>query len=264
MSTRPRLSALALLLAVTGCGGSGGTPPTRTLTVFAAASLTAALTEVEHQFRAQEPGAVIRFNFAGTQILAAQIEQGARADLFVGADQAHAEQLLRGGRIEAPVVIARNRLVMIVPAANPAHLTQPLDLARRGIKLDVPGPKVPAGAYARQALAKLAAETAAPPGFIRLALANVVSEEDNVETVVARVALGEVDAGIVYQSDLATPNGKRVRPIAIPAADNVVAEYPAAVVIGSREPALARAFLQYLRDPNAQAILQRFGFGPAP
>jgi molybdate transport system substrate-binding protein len=253
-----------VVLSVSSCRDAAGTVPARTLTVFAAASLTSALTEVAQPFHVREPGVAVRFNFAGTQILAAQIEQGARADLFVGADQAHAEQLLRDGRIEAPVVIARNRLVMIVPAANPAHLTQPLDLARRGIKLDLPGPKVPAGAYARQALAKLAAETAAPPGFTRLALANVVSEEDNVEAVVARVALGEVDAGIVYESDLATPNGKRVRPIAIPAADNVVAEYPAAVVIGSRDPALARAFLQYLNDPNAQAIMQRFGFEPAP
>ncbi len=255
------LGALAVVLCLAGCGSAAGTAPARTLTVFAAASLTSALTEAAREFHTREPGVAVRFNFAGTQILVAQIEQGARADLFVSADQGHAQQLLRSGMIEPAVVIARNRLVMIVPAANPAHLAHPFDLARRGIKLDLPGPKVPAGVYARQAVAKLAAEPDAPPSFTRLALANVVSEEDNVETVVARVALGEVDAGIVYQSDLATPNGKRVTPIAIPDADNIVAEYPAAVVIGSHEPALARAFLRYLGDPDAQAVLQRFGFG---
>jgi molybdate transport system substrate-binding protein len=244
-------------LALTGCGSA---PSTRTLTVFAAASLRSGLEDLRPCFEQQHPGVRVRFNFAGTQTLATQVEQGAPADVFVSADQPHVDQLLRAGRITAPVVIARNRLVLIVPRTNPARLVSPFDLSRKGVKLDLAAPGVPAGNYARLVLERLGSQPAAPPEFTRLALANVVSQEENVEAVVQRVALGEVDAGIVYQSDLQTPNGKRTQAIALPVAVNVANVYPAAVVTGAREPAVAQAFLDFVRSPKGQAGLQRFGF----
>jgi molybdate transport system substrate-binding protein len=128
------------------------------------------------------------------------------------------------------------------------------------LKLDLAAPGVPAGNYARLVLERLGSQPAAPAEFTRLALANVVSQEDNVEAVVQKVALGEVDAGIVYQSDLQTPNGKRTQPFALPDAVNVANVYPAAVVTGAREPALAQAFLDFLRSLEGEAGLQRFGF----
>jgi molybdate transport system substrate-binding protein len=246
-------------LALAGCGIAPAPAP-RTLTVFAPASLTAGLEDLRPSFERQHPGVKVRFNFAGTQTLATQVEQGAPADVFVSADQPHVDQLLRAGRIKAPVVIARNRLVLIVPRANPAHLVSPFDLSRRGVKLDLAAPSVPAGNYARQALERLGGQPSAPAEFTRLALANVISQEENVEAVVQKVALGEVDAGIVYQSDLQTPNGKRTQAIALPDAVNIINVYPAAVVTGAREPALAQAFLDFLRSPDGQAGLQRFGF----
>jgi molybdate transport system substrate-binding protein len=244
-------------LALAGCGTA---PATRSLTVFAAASLRSALEDLSPRFEQQHPGVKVRFNFAGTQTLATQVEQGAPADVFVSADQPHVDQLLRARRIKAPVVIARNRLVVIVPRTNPAHLVSPFDLSRKGVKLDLAAPGVPAGNYARLVLERLGGQPAAPAEFTRLALANVVSQEDNVEAVVQKVALGEVDAGIVYQSDLQTPNGKRAQAIALPDAVNVANVYPAAIVAGAREPALAQAFLDFLRSAEGQAGLQRFGF----
>lgn len=246
-------------LPLAGCG-TAPAPAARTLTVFAAASLTAGLEDLRPRFEQQHPGVKVRFNFAGTQTLATQVEQGAPADVFVSADQPHVDQLLRAGRIKAPVVIARNRLVLIVPRTNPAHVLSPFDLSRKGVKLDLAAPGVPAGNYARLVLERLGGQPAAPAEFMRLALANVVSQEDNVEAVVQKVALGEVDAGIVYQSDLQTPNGKRTQAIALPDAVNVANVYPAAIVAGAREPALAQAFLDFLRSAEGQAGLQRFGF----
>lgn len=246
-------------LSLAGCG-SPGAPATRSLTVFAAASLRSGLEDLGPRFEKQHPEVRVRFNFAGTPTLASQVENGAPADVFVSADQPHVDQLLRAGRIKPPVVIARNRLVLIVPRANPAHLVSPFDLSRKGVKLDLAAPGVPAGNYARQVLERLGGQPTAPAEFTRRALANVVSQEENVEAVVQKVALGEVDAGIVYRSDLQTPNGKRTEAIAFPDAVNVANAYPAAIVTGAMEPALAQAFLDFLRSPEGQVGLQRFGF----
>jgi molybdate transport system substrate-binding protein len=236
--------------------------PQITLTVFAAASLTEAFREISQQVEAQHPGVRLRLNFAGSQQLAAQLQQAASADLFASADQhwidfAKQAELLSG----EPVVFAHNRLVVILPRRNPGHIGHLGDLARPGIKVVIGTEAVPVGAYARQVVRNLA-RAAGDRNYARRVLANVVSEEDNARSVVAKVQLGEADAGFVYQSDLSPNLERRLRALSIPDSLNVVATYSIAVVRGSHQPNLAQAFVGDVMSGTGQAILERWGFLP--
>ncbi|MDQ6883536.1 MAG: molybdate ABC transporter substrate-binding protein [Candidatus Dormibacteraeota bacterium] len=253
----------ALGLTVAGCGTAAPAGPAPvTITVLAAASLSTAFPAIAAKFHQAHSSVTVRFSFAGTQTLVTQIENGAPADVFASADQAHMATLLSEGKVRSPLVFARNRLAIIVPKNNPAGITQPLDLGRAGVKLDLAGPAVPAGKSARDLLAKIAATAGSPSAFISQAAKNTVSEEDNVEAVVSRIALGEADAGIVYASDLATPNGKSVQSIAIPDSINVISVYPIATVAGTGHAAEAAAFLDYVRGQTGQSLLRQDGFLP--
>ncbi len=239
-------------------------PEPATLTVFAAASLSEAFADLGLRFERRHPGTAVRFNFAGSQQLAAQLEQGAPADVFAPAD----EQWMKFAAAEAGIAgpsptFARNSLVVIVPRSNPGHIRGLADLGRPGIKLVIGDPAVPAGKYARQVIANLGARPEFGAEFARRALANVVSEEENVKGVVGKVQLAEADAGIVYSSDLTPRVARRVRALAIPAAANVIAGYRIAVMTAARHPAAARAFLEFVRGREGQAILARHGFLPA-
>mgnify|MGYP001335435728 CR=1 FL=1 len=255
------LAACTVAVALAGCGNSTSTAqPTTTITVFAAASLSSVFPAIADGLHKTHPEIAVRFNFAGSQTLVTQIESGAPADVFASADQAHMNALTSESKVQAPVVFTRNKLVIIVPATNPASISQPFDLARSGVKLDVAAPAVPAGASARIMLAKLAAQPGAPPGFVAQAMHNVVSQEDNVEAVVTRIALGEADAGIVYVSDLSTPNGGKVHSIAIPDAANVINVYPVAVVSSSSHTAAANQFVDFLTGSEGQDLLRQHDF----
>ncbi len=259
-------SLLAILtLALASCApGSALQPPgasPRTLTVFAAASLTQAFEEIGHRFEAEHTGVHITYNFAGSQALRTQIEQGAPADVFASASPADMDAVVGEGYVTSSSIrpLLTNRLEVILPTRNPARLSRLQDLARPGIKLVLAAEDVPVGQYARQALGKMDASFGA--GFSKQVLANVVSQEDNVKQVVAKVELGEADAGIVYASDaVAAPDLKILQ---IPPELNVIAQYVIAPVKSAHEPALAAAFLDYTRSSVAQAILARWGFGPA-
>ena len=162
--------------------------------------------------RRSHPGLTVRFNFAGSQQLALQIEQGAPADVFASADQRWMSYATEKGLVDGRrQVFARNRLVAIVPRTNPARIGSLQDLARRGIKLVLAAEAVPAGKYSREALQNLAGAPGFPPEYDRRVLANVVSQEENVKAVVAKVQLGEADAGLVYRSDV-TPAVAALRP----------------------------------------------------
>jgi len=253
----------ALVLA--GCGSGSGNvaitaQPTTTITVFAAASLSSVFPAVADGLHKTHAEIAVRFNFAGTQTLVTQIESGAPADVFASADQAHMNTLASESKVQAPAVFTRNKLAIIVPVTNPASISQPFDLARSGVKLDIAAPSVPAGASARVMLGKLALQPGAPSGFVAQVMHNVVSQEDNVEAVVTRVALGEADAGIVYLSDLSTPNGGKVHSIAIPDAANLINIYPVAVVSSSTHAAAAKQFVDFLTGPDGQALLRQHGF----
>jgi len=186
-----------------------GAPPPSTLTVYAAASLTDAFRDLGRTLEAAHPGLTVRFNFAGSQQLALQIEQGAPADVFASADQRWMSYAAEKGLVAGEsAIFARNRLVAIVPRTNPARIGGLPDLARRGTKVVVAAEAVPAGKYSREALEKLSTAPGFPPEYARRVLANVVSQEENVKAVVAKVQLGEADAGLVYRSDV-TPSVSR-------------------------------------------------------
>ena len=187
-------------------------PAPSTLNVFAAASLTEAFRELGHTFEQRHPGLTVQFNFAGSQQLALQIEQGAPADVFASADQRWMDYAKEKGEVEGEApTFARNRLMVIVPRTNPARIGALPDLARRGTKIVMAAEAVPVGKYSREALQKLAGAQGYPAEYDRRVLANVVSQEENVKSVVSKVQLGEADAGIVYRSDV-TPAVCALRP----------------------------------------------------
>jgi molybdate transport system substrate-binding protein len=234
------------------------------LTVYAAASLTEAFVELGHLLERGHPGLTVRFNFAGSQQLAAQLEAGAPADVFASADQrwmsyAREKKLV----VEDAPVFARNRLVVIVPRTNPARITSLSDLARPGTKIVMAAQGVPVGKYSRTSVENLAGAPGYPAGYDRRVLANVVSQEENVKAVVAKVQLGEADAGVVYRSDVNPTVARYVRVFEIPDPYNVIASYPIAVLKSAANPEAARWFLELVLSEPGQRVLQRHGLLPA-
>ncbi len=268
VARRPLALTAALLAALAlACGGDSAaeTPADGSLrgriTIFAAASLTDAFGEIANRFEALHPATEVVFNFAGSPTLCLQLELGARADVFASADQAQMERAQASGSVRADdAVFARNRLVVIVPAANPAAIGALADLQRDGLKLVIADEAVPAGAYTRQLLAALAADPAFGAGFTDAVLANVVSLESNVKQVVAKVELGEADAGVVYSSDVTPAVAPRLTWIEVPTALNVRAEYAVALTREAANAAVARAFVDFLLSPPAQAVMRQHGF----
>ena len=238
------------------------TPTARTLTVFSAASLTASFAEIGKAFEAANPGITVTFNFAGTQALATQLTQGASADVFASANHTYMDNLVTANLVTqgAPKDFVTNLLEVILPPANPANVQSLLDLARPGLKLDLEDKSVPAGTYTLTILDNLSKDPTYGADFKTKVLANVVSNETDVKQVVAKVQLGEADAGIVYITDaIAAPT---LKTIAIPTNFNVVAKYPIAALINAPQPELAAAFVAYVLSADGQAILKKWGFTP--
>jgi molybdate transport system substrate-binding protein len=244
--------------------GSGG------LTVFAASSLKESFTEAGAQFREDNPMLTdLQFNFQGSQMLVAQLQQGAPADVFASADMANMDKAVQAGVIDgAPQELAHNVLAVVLPNDNPAHIQTLQDLARPGVKLSLADPGVPVGQYSEQALDKLATDPSYGPDFKQKALANVVSREDNVRQVLTRVQLDQVDAGIVYTTDALEANSassgtvQPVKTIEIPTQYNVIAVYYIATVKGAPHPNAARTWITYLLSDGGQTVLAKYGFVP--
>lgn len=257
------ISTLLAWLGVTSWTADPAAPPA-TLTVYAAASLTEAFTELGKQLEADHPGLAVRFNFAGSPQLAAQIEQGAPADLFASADRRWTELLSEKGLVQGEArVFARNRLVVIVPRTNPARIRSLRDLTRRGTKLVLAAEAVPVGKYSRQVIANLATAPGYPPGYDTRVLGNVVSQEENVKSVVAKVQLGESDAGFVYRSDVTPAASRHVHVLEIPDEHNVIARYPLTILKDARNAEAARWFFDLVLSAEGQQVLQRHGLMPA-
>jgi molybdate transport system substrate-binding protein len=234
------------------------------LTVFAAASLTAAFEQVKSILEDANPDLSIAFNFAGSQQLATQLVEGADADVFASANNAQMQAARDEGVIDGePQLLTRNRLVIIVPKDNPAAIEQPADLAKDGVKLVTAAPAVPAGQYTLDALGKMSADPQFGADFRQKVEANGVSREDNVKQVVTKVQLGEADAGIVYVTDVTTNVAPDVTMIEIPEQFNVIAEYPIAAVTGGNAE-LAQAFIAFVLSEHGQAILLEHGFTALP
>lgn len=232
----------------------------KVLTVYAAASLTDAFTEMSKNFEASNPGVTVKLNFAGSQTLRTQIEQGAQVDVFASANAKEMDALVPGKFVgaDADKIFLTNQLVVIMPAENPAGITQFSDLSKDGLKLVLAAKEVPVGNYSVQMLDKL--DQVIGNGYKDKVLANVVSYESTVKQVVVKVQLGEADAGIVYTSDcVAAPD---LQQIEIPVENNVVAKYPIAALTPSKNPELAQAFVAYVLSSEGQSILKKWGFMP--
>lgn len=263
MDRRALLTSLCVLGGSLGCSRAPDAPPP-VVTVFAAASLSGAFTELGQLLEQRQTGVTVRFNFAGSQQLALQIHQGAAADVFASADERWMRAVSDSGLIAgAAEIFAHNSLVVVVPAANPGRIERLEDLTRSGLKLVLAAEAVPVGGYSREALGKLAGAPGFGATYAELVLRNVVSFEESVKGVAAKVQLGEADAGIVYRSDVTPAAAPQVRIIPIPDQYNVVADYPIAVLARARNEAGARAFRDLVLSAEGQAVLERHGLTPA-
>jgi molybdate transport system substrate-binding protein len=236
--------ALALSLAlVTGLAGVASAGPTAQITVYAAASLTDVFPRIDSRQR---------FSFAASNTLAQQIRQGAPVDVFASADTANPQALFAAGLCGRPRVFATNKLVVVYPRSNPGNVKTVFDLRRPGIKIVIARQGVPVGNYTRQILRNL--------GISAAVLANVVSQEPDVRSVLAKVALGEADAGFVYKTDAATV-ANDVDVIKLPAWSQPPVRYGICVVSSSSNKPDARAFIARVLGKTGRARLTAAGFG---
>jgi molybdate transport system substrate-binding protein len=244
-----------VLAALTGAGCTNSdtravrTPSalTGSLTVSAAASLTDVFTDVEAPLERSHSGLTLTFNFAGSQALVQQVIGGAPVDVIATADTRSMDKLASANLVEAPVVLARNTLVIVVAPGNPKHISALADLARPGVAVVLADPSVPVGAYSTAVLAH--AHAAVKPRSLEL----------DVKAVLAKVLVGEADAGIVYATD-ATSAGTKAEAVAIEPADNQTAQYPIAVVRSSKRVAAGRALVQQLTGAVGRRALAARGF----
>lgn len=263
--------AMAVAVSLAACGSSGpgsaGTSPHKTpsschpaipmrkpsakvsgtLRVLAAASLTEPFTELGKRFQRAHPGTTVQFTFGPSSGLVTQLDNGAPADVLATADTLTMAMATKAGSVQKPSVFTCNRLAIITAKGNPKRVKGLSDLGHRGVSFVLCAAQVPCGNFAAQALAK-AHNHSAPEG-----------REKDVKSVVAKVELGEADAGIVYRSDVDAAASK-TSGVAIPPGQNVVAAYPMAVAKSSSNVSAARAFVDYVRSPAGQRALARHGF----
>lgn len=258
-----RLFSLILLL-LAACAPSPAPAGTSELVVFAAASLNEPFTRMAQDYEASHSGLSVSLNFAGSNQLAQQIIQGAPADVFASANPQQAELLVQAGLAQAGdlQVFTHNRLVVVYPAGNPAHLGSLQDLASPGLRLILADPQVPVGAYARQFLLQASQDPAFEPGFADRVSLNVVSYEANVKAVVNKVVLGEADAGIVYTSDVTSENRTSLGQLEIPEHLNVLASYLVLPLAEAGSRSEAQGFIAFVLSPDGQTLLAEAGFSP--
>jgi molybdate transport system substrate-binding protein len=251
------ITALFITAAIAaGCGSSSkgssssSSKPTGNLNVLAAASLTSAFTNEKSSLEAAHPGLHITNDFAGTQQLVEQLQQGAPADVFASADQAHMQTLVDAGLVNAPQVFAKNKLEIAVAPGNPKHITGLADLEKPGVVLVLADPSVPAGKYAAQAFQQAGLPAPKPKSL-----------ELDVKSTLAKLTQGEADAVVVYVTDVQAA-GDKVQGVEIPANQNVIATYPIAVVKASKNQAAAQAFVNDVLSGGGQQTLRSQGFLP--
>jgi len=268
--TTATLVALTLVitagLLVAGCTTTEETPGETTLTVFTAASLTGAFTDIGKAYEAENENVRVDLIFDGSQALRTQIEQGANPDIFVSASEKHMKALQDGGLMDdnTVTVFLGNSMALIVPAENPAGITGLADLAEPGTKIVIGTKDVPFGDYTRQVLDKMAADPAYGEAYREAVMNNVISEETAVSSVVPKLTLGEADAAFVYKSDVSKDDLEKVTRIEVPAEYNVMATYPLGILADSPHKTEAETFIAFVRGPDGSAILTEYGFDPIP
>jgi molybdate transport system substrate-binding protein len=257
------VAAVATLTLPAGCGSSGDDNSagsgsgsgasassggvSGTVTVFAAASLTESFTTLGKQFEAAHPGTTVKFNFGPSSGLAECINQGAPADVFASASPMNMQQVVDAGGASDSKTFANNVMQIAVPPDNPANVTQVTDLAKSGVKVALCQPQVPCGKVAQEVFKK-ANITVMP-----------VTQGADVKAVLTTVQLGEVDAGMVYQTDVQAA-GTKVKGIVIPADQNASTSYPIASLTKAPNEAGAAAFVDYVLSPDGEKVLSQAGF----
>ncbi|WP_166906237.1 molybdate ABC transporter substrate-binding protein [Mycobacterium sp. DL440] len=256
--TRARIFALALTAVaatalIGGCsadqdGASPSTSSAGSITVFAAASLKSAFTEIGEQFKTDNPGASVEFSFAGSSDLVTQLTQGAGADVFASADTRNMDKAVAADLVEgAPVNFATNTLTIAVTPGNPKGIKAFADLAKPGTSVVVCAPPVPCGG-ATEKVEKATGVTLSP-----------VSEETSVTDVLGKVTSGQADAGLVYVTDAAGA-GDKVASVSFPEAAQAVNTYPIAVLKQSKQADLAHRFVDVVNGEAGQKALAKAGF----
>lgn len=232
--------------------------------MFAAASLSDAFTVMGEEFQTAVPNVRVVFNFASSAQLRTQLEQGARADVFAPANQAEMDRARAASLIAGEArTFARNRLTVVFPRVSSGPgLGELKDLTRPGLKLVTAAPEVPVAIYTQEMLDAMARDAAYGPEFKERVSANIVSREPNVRLVVAKVALGEADAAVVYASDVTPDLAPRLQTLDVPDRFNALAAYPIAVLKDPPNPTGAEAFAALVLGPRGQAVLKRWGFIP--
>jgi molybdate transport system substrate-binding protein len=233
-----------------GSPGSSASPASAskgTITVFAAASLTGAFTQIGKQFQAAHPGDTVKFSFGPSSGLATQITSGAPADVFASAAPANVQQVVSAGDASHPQDFAKNKMEVAVPPSNPASVSSVKDLAKKSVKVALCQPQVPCGAVAAQVF-KNAGIKVKP-----------VTLQPDVKSVLSQVELGNVDAGMVYVTDVMAA-GTKVKGVPIPASENASTLYPIATISSSKHKSEAQAFVAYVLSPAGQKVLTAAGF----
>jgi molybdate transport system substrate-binding protein len=260
---RAALTVIALGLAAAGLAGCGaadsdsGSRPAAeasaspslsgSVTVFAAASLTESFNKIGEQFQAAHPGVRVTFSFAASSALATQIAGGAPADVFASASAKNMDQVVAGGDAKNPTTFAKNEMEIAVPPANPGNVAAVADLAKPAVKVARCQPQVPCGAVAQQVF-----------GNAKITVKPVTLEPD-VKSVLSKVTLGEVDAGMVYVTDVLAA-GDKAKGVEIPAEVNASTSYPIAALTGAPNPSAAQAFVDYVLSADGQSVLKAAGF----
>jgi molybdate transport system substrate-binding protein len=237
----------------TAAGGATATtvaPMTGSLNVFAAASLTEAFNDMKTALAKSDPNLEITYNFAGSQALVTQIQEGAPADDFASADEKNMQKLVDDNSVDTPQIFARNKLEIAVASGNPKGITGLADLEKSGVTLVLADKTVPAGNYALQAFEKAGLPAPKP-----------ASTELDVKSTIQKLTTGEADAVIVYATDV-TAAGDKVEGVELPDDQNVIASYPIAVVKATKNMSAAEGFVNYVLSDQGQAILKARGFLP--
>jgi len=247
-----------LLVGVIACNGA---PLASSLTVYAAASLATAINAATATYTSAHPETKFTVSTGSSTALRTQIEQGAKADLFLSADTKNPQALVDGGLADGTATnFAANKLAIVVPKGNPAGLSSPFDLAKDGVKVVAAGDAVPITAYAKTLIGNLASQPGAPTDFATKYAANVISQEEDVKSVLTKVELSEADGAIVYVTD--AESSDKVDTIPLPDAAQVSSLYSGVVTKASSFAAAAHAFLTWLAGPDGQKALASFGFTP--
>ncbi len=257
------LMALLPVLILGACGGGGASGSDNTggtLTAFVAANFTDANDKIAEEFQSQQEGVQVKSNYAGTQILYSQLQQGASADFFLSADLDYAKRAQDEGLTDSFSNVSQNEEIIVVPTGNPAEIKSLEDLGTKPVELVIGVDTVPIGKYTRQIFEN--ANAGYGPDFLERVQTRVVSEETNTREVAQKIALGEGGAAIIYRTDVTPSIADQVEIVEIPEEYNVKSFNYAGVVKNAPNPELAQEYLDFILTPEGQEILRGFGYEP--